>query len=116
MIELRKARRYQLNAPVLFSCQRSGGKLQVSEGVSRDISMRGIFVLAADAPAVGAHIELDAYLPAVSGQGRTVKLHAEGRVLRVEVQGAPATGFAAEVSFQPEPESGDTILSPTKIQ
>lgn len=116
MIELRKAKRYQLNAPVLFSCQRSGGKLLVSEGVSRDISMRGIFVLAADAPAVGMYIELDAYLPASSGQGRTVKLHAEGRVLRVEAQGGPATGFAAEVFFQSEPQSGDTILGSVNIQ
>ena len=114
--DLRKANRYQLNAPVLFSCKRSHGKLHEAEGVTRDVSAKGIFVLGAEAPEVGAYIELDAFLPAVRGRGKTVKLHAEGRVLRVEELAGAGMGFAAEVLFQPEPQSGDTILSPTKIQ
>jgi hypothetical protein len=111
--EFRKVKRYKLSAPVLFLWERSDGKLQESQGVTRDISMRGIFVLTAKVPEVGAYIELDAYLPAVSERGKTAKLHAEGRVLRVEALGA-TTGFAAEAFFQTEPQSVDTIL--TKIQ
>ena len=116
MPELRKAKRYQLSAPVLFLWERSDGKLQESEGVTRDISMRGIFVLTARVPEVGAYIELDAYLPAANGREKTVKLHGEGRVLRVEAQGARRMGFTAEVFFQPEPQSEETVLGPTKIQ
>ena len=114
--EFRKANRYQLSAPVLFTWQRSDGKFQASEGVTRDISMRGIFVLAAEVPEVGAYIEVDAHLPALSGRGRTVKLHGGGRVLRVEKQLRPVGGFAAEVFFQSEPESVDTVLGFPKIQ
>ena len=119
--ERRKAKRYQLSAPVFFSWERSDGKLQACEGVTRDICMRGIFVMAADVPEVGAYIELDAYMPAVSERGRTmrgrtVKLHGEGRVLRVEAELRAGRGFAAEVFFQSEPQSSDTVLGPLRTQ
>lgn len=113
-VESRKAKRFQLSAFVLFSWRRSDGTYQEAEGVTRDISMRGIFVLAANVPEMGANIELYAYLPALSEQGKVTKLHADGRILRVEQQGATGKGFAAEGFFQLDPP--DTDLAPTALQ
>lgn len=111
--ELRKARRYPLSASVHFSWLDSDGKLQQSEGVSRDLGMRGIFVLATGAPSVGTYVELDAYLPATH-PGKAQRLHAKGKVLRVEQQGRVTKGFAAEVLFQPEPR--EAVLAPAAVQ
>jgi hypothetical protein len=111
--EERKSNRYRLTVPVLFSWKDSHKSLQSSEGLTRDISMRGIFVLTADLPQEGACIELDAYLQTVGVRDKLVRLRAEGRVLRVE-QRAAGRGFAAEVFFQPEP--AETVAIPRSIQ
>ncbi len=109
--ELRKTKRYQLNAPVRFSWEGSDGQSQMFEGVTRDISMRGVFVLSAALPQVAACLELDVYMPAVSARGRAVKLHGEGRAIRIEPQLREGRGFAAEIFFESEPQSGERILN-----
>jgi hypothetical protein len=113
MHELRKANRYQLTALVFFSWRHPDGRFLQLTGVTQDISMRGISFLTADAVEVGAYIELDVYLPSLHRQGRGMKLHGEGTVLRVESLSIVEKKIAAEVMFESEPEA--TLLAASLI-
>ena len=113
-MDLRRTNRYRVSAPAFFCWEPPGGILQQGKGTTRDISATGVFVAAERTPSVGLHIELDVYLPAVSGRPRSVQLHGEGKVLRVEGREGAPTGFAAEVLFQTESSGGPTILSGAK--
>lgn len=61
-------------------------------------------------PSPGAHIEVDVYLPPLSPTARSVQLHGEGRVLRVNPAGTDPPGFAAEVLFHTESSDAAFIL------
>jgi hypothetical protein len=106
-IELRKASRYRLSAPALFLWAPQDGPPQTGEGITRDISTSGVYVLAESSPPVGARVQLDILLPKLADASPGMHLHGEGVVLRVEpggAKGAVATegGFAAAVQFYPE--------------
>lgn len=111
-MELRKGKRFNLAAPAFFCWERSDGTLQDNQGTTRDISSRGVFVICSSSPPLGAHVELEVYLPARNGMPRAVQLHGEGEVLRVDRDGDRAKGFAAEVIFQTENSNGMTVLNP----
>ena len=115
-MDLRRTNRYRVSAPAFFCWEHPDGSLQQSKGTTRDISAIGVFVAAECAPSPGLHIELDVYLPAVSGRPRSVQLHGEGKVLRVEGRKGAPTGFAAEVLFQTESSGGSTIRTDAKTQ
>ncbi len=112
--EHRKVKRFRLSAPVLFSWQDGEGEPRRAEGMTRDISLRGLFVLAAEVPDLGAYVEVDAYLPPVNGRGKTFRLHGDGKVLRIEQRAGGEPRFAAEVFFQTEPD--ETVAGPQRIQ
>ena len=80
-MELRKATRYRLNAPAFYWWESADGTLQEAQGITRDISDRGVFILAKQAPPAGVRVEVDVYLPAVSAAARSAQLHGEGAVL-----------------------------------
>lgn len=106
-IELRKAKRYRLNAPALFLWAPHEGKPQSGQGVTRDINASGVYILADVLPPVGALVQLDILLPKLVDPGFGMSLAGEGVVLRVEPQGpkganASEAGFAASVQFYPE--------------
>jgi len=115
-MELRKSRRYHLTAPAFCWFKRSDGTLQEAQGTTRDISDRGVFVVAELLPFPGAHVELDVYLPSAGLTPRSVQLHGEGIVLRVGEVGTSQSGFAAEVLFQTESYDAATVLGPKGIQ
>lgn len=110
----RKTRRFRLSAPVVFSWRESNGGWHKGHGVTRDIGVGGAFVAAASLPVAGAYVVLDAYLPNVSGRERERRLHAEGRVVRVEQQGAGGGGFVAEGSFELETKETDMTEQETQ--
>jgi hypothetical protein len=62
MLELRKARRYQLSEIVVFSCERADGEVVQMTGVTHDLSTSGISFVFTDAVEIGARFELDLYL------------------------------------------------------
>lgn len=78
--------------------------------------MGGAFIVTDKGPHLGAPVGVDIYLP-IDISGKTVELHGEGKVARVEQSGESGPGFAAEVMFQTrasnEPAAG---LVPTKAQ
>src|SRR5271167_4431287 len=100
VMELRKAKRYRLEGPAHFSWEGLNGMLQEAEGATRDISLRGIFIFADLAPQPEAYVEVDVYLPSVTGSPKAVHLHGEGKVLRIEERRGAVQGFAADVVFQ----------------
>lgn len=111
----RQATRYRVSAPAFFAWQRADGTLQEAQGTSRDISERGVFILAQELPVPGTHVELDVYLPTVTGGPRSTQLHGEGTVVRTSGQGARESGFAAAVVFRTE-SSGPPLVEPERIQ
>ncbi|MGD0157999.1 MAG: hypothetical protein ABSB50_18065 [Terracidiphilus sp.] len=107
VIELRKAKRYRLSAPVFFLWGPQEGKPQSSQGVTRDINTSGVYILADKLPTVGTLIQLDILLPKLDEPGFGMSLAGEGVVLRVEPHGSQGAGtskagFAASVQFYPE--------------
>jgi hypothetical protein len=116
VMKLRKPKRYRLEAPAHFSWEGMNGMLLEAEGATRDISLRGIFILADLAPQPEAYVEVDVYLPSVTGSPKAVHLHGEGKVLRVEKRTGVVQGFAADVVFQTDTSDGETILNPRKVQ
>jgi hypothetical protein len=95
--ERRTALRYPLRLPVVFSWQDDNGRLQGSDGYSRDLGSRGIYVQAEVAPPLGVSVEMNVFLPRPEHSSRPSEIHAIGRVVRSERQGsAPkGCGFAA---------------------
>ena len=68
LMESRKTLRFPLEAWVAFSWKDDNGMEQRAKGRSRDISERGVFVLANNCPPVGVKIALRIYcrrLPAL---------------------------------------------------
>lgn len=115
-MELRKATRYRVSAPAFYWWQRADGTLQEAQGISRDISDRGVFILAKDLPPPGVHVELDVHLPAVTETSRSAQLHGEGTVVRTSGRSAEESGFAAAVVFHTESSDGAPVLGPGRIQ
>lgn len=114
MQELRLSNRYQLAALVFASWRNTDGTISKLAGVTRDISMRGVSFLTSATVEVGTCVELDVYLPFPSSQGRGIKLHGIGAIVRVEPLGPVEKRVAAEVLFESEPEG--TLLSAGSIQ
>ena len=115
-MELRKATRYRVSAPAFYWWQRADGTLQEAQGISRDISDRGVFILAKELPPPGVHVEIDIHLPAVTGTSRSAQLHGEGTVVRSGGRGAEESGFAAAVVFHTESSGGPPVVGPERIQ
>jgi hypothetical protein len=97
VLERRGAMRFRLRLPVVFSWRDARDAVQGSEGYSRDLSSRGIYVQSELAPPAGASVEMYVLLPQPEYQIHPAELHTQGRVVRIE--GPPASsqpfGFAA---------------------
>jgi len=115
-MELRKATRYRLNAPAFYWWESADGTLQEAQGITRDISDRGVFILAKQLPPPGVRVEVDVHLPAVSTAARSAQLHGEGIVLRTCEAEAKESGFAAAVVFHAECSDAATVLGSRKVQ
>ena len=115
-MELRKARRYRLSEPAVYCWERADGTLQEAQGITHDISDRGVFILAKELPPVGKIVELDVHLSTVTGTARAAHLHGEGTVVRTSGRGAKESGFAAAVVFQTESSDAATVLASRRVQ
>lgn len=109
--DIRRERRYGIAAPVTFWWPGSDGSVQSADGITLDISGRGVLVMASDCPPAGALVQMTVILRRSDGSGRGMTLNAEGVVLRVEGgdresgTGERSKAFAASVQFYPEARS-----------
>ena len=106
-IELRKASRYRLNAPICFLWAPQNGPLKSGQGVTRDINTSTVFVQASSSPPVGSLVQVDILLPKLASDGMGMHLMGEGIVVRIEPRSTNEEslvlgGFAASVQFYPE--------------
>lgn len=103
----RHGTRYEVAAPVTFWWLCADGSIHSGEGVTRDVSNRGVSVIAKECPPVKALIQMTIALPGSWENGRGITLHGEGTVVRVgNSEGAtgprPSSEFAALVQFYSE--------------
>ena len=112
-IELRKAKRYRLSAPVLFVWPPQNGKPHSGQGVTRDINTSGIYVLTDAMPPIGARLQMEIVLPKLVDTSPGMHLQGEGVVLRCEYGDDSRRGFAASAQFYPD--AADAVLSQLKV-
>jgi len=115
-MDLRKATRYPLNAPVFYWWESADGTLQEAQGVTRDISDRGVFIVTRHLPPAGVRIEMDVHLPSVSSAARSAQLRGEGTVLRSSEAEGGEPGFAAAMVFHAESSDAAAVLGSRKVQ
>jgi len=82
--ERRKQNRYRLAVPVLFTWRKARQAEVESLGLTRELSTRSAFVLTAVPPPLGADVEFKAFFPPLAGSAAAMRIHGEGRVVRVE--------------------------------
>jgi hypothetical protein len=109
-MERRATIRYVVEVPVRFQWKREG-KMQEGEGLTRNISRDGLFVVGNLSPQVGDITSLEVSLRSVESPAPGVRLKAKGEVVRVE-----GNGFAVEgrVAFARPGEATGLIGSGSK--
>jgi hypothetical protein len=95
-MELRKEMRYRLDAPAVFSWEGPRHRRFQGEGITRDVSVQGAFILTATVPPPDCPIQLDLLLPSVGGFISTMRISGKARVIRIEhpAGGEWVRGFA----------------------
>jgi hypothetical protein len=94
----RRTIRFPLQTAVTFSWTNGNGQHQQGEGLSRDVSEHGAFVIAPHCPPVGSHVALKIALEGVPDEIGPLPVEVQGAVLRVEQSPAETGkgGFAIE--------------------
>jgi hypothetical protein len=83
-MEMRNQIRYRLDAPALFSWEGVHHRRFQGEGITRDISVQGAYILTATIPPPDCPILVDLHLPSLSGMKATMRITGKARVIRVE--------------------------------
>ena len=83
-MEMRKEIRYRLDAPAVFSWEGARHRRFQGEGITRDISIEGAFILTVTMPPPDCPIQVDLLLPSLSGMKGMMRITGKARVLRVE--------------------------------
>ena len=97
MTNVRKNVRYQLQVPAVSRWKDGGnGDEHRVEGRTRDISVRGAFIYAQVCPPEGETVKVNMVLATIPNSARSLRLNAEGRVVRSEqpTGGEGTGGFA----------------------
>jgi hypothetical protein len=108
LVDLRSAIRYRLTAPVMFSWKGPGARRLRAKGLTRDISVAGVFVLASSCPPPDIMVMMEILFPSFWIGHHPLKLVTEGRVIRVEhpAVNGPDDGFAVFTEGLAVPEGG----------
>jgi PilZ domain len=104
MRHVRMSTRYRLREIVEFSCVKDRLAPAVMMGITENVSKAGILFLTGEQIENGSRISLDICLRATDQDSGTVKLHAEGLVVRVEATGFSTNRVAAFVQFRDDPD------------
>lgn len=108
----RRNLRFPIEAEAVFWWSDQEGKYQEATGRSRDVSIRGAFILAPVCPPIGVAVEIIVLIPSFSNLRGGLRI--AGRVVRVEDAGfdAASRGFAAwgdGASFAEGEHDGDEL-------
>jgi hypothetical protein len=83
-MEMRKEIRYRLDAPAVFSWEGARHRRFQGEGITRDISVQGAFILTATMPPPDCPVQVDLLLPSITGVNGMMRITGKARVIRVE--------------------------------
>jgi hypothetical protein len=85
-MEMRKEMRYRLDAPALFSWESAHHRRLQWEGITRDVSALGAFIVTPTCPPVEASVQVEVVLPFLTlmGAKTDIRIRGEARVVRVE--------------------------------
>src|ERR1700730_1486358 len=81
---MRKDIRYRLDAPAVFSWEGARHKRFQGEGITRDISVQGAFILTATMPPPDCPVHVDLLIPSVTRVMNTMRITGRARVIRLE--------------------------------
>jgi hypothetical protein len=120
LMERRTQFRYLMSARAVFSWEGPEQKRFQGEGVTRDISPKGAFILTLSCPPAHAAVHLELFLPPFHGIVATARIRAETQVVRVEqappgeqqsgfAVGSPGFSFSSGVEL--DFESGSSVTS-----
>jgi hypothetical protein len=95
-MELRKEVRYRLDVPALFYWDNIEKRRLHGEGITRDISVFGAFIVSPTCPPVEVPLLFEVILPSLPGTMPVVRIKGEARVVRVDHPdaGQGENGFA----------------------
>jgi len=95
-VERRKHYRYRLGVPVMFFWKDARDTQHKGIGLTRDISVRGLFAFTTSPPPLESEVKLKAFLPPGGSAVAPLQIHGQGRVGRVDAahRGEPRAGFA----------------------
>src|ERR1700704_2002304 len=95
-MEMRREMRYRLDAQALFSWESAQHTRLQGEGITRDISVFGAFILTPTCPPIDVPIQVEVVLPSLTGLKPVVRVSGAARVLRVDhsSNGEGENGFA----------------------
>lgn len=96
MLERRTARRYPVTTIVQYRWRATLLPLESYEGRTRDISTKGVFVVADARPPLGSYVYIAVFHRDQINELR-ICLRGEGLVVRVDSVGHPDRGFAASL-------------------
>ena len=91
-MDQRQSKRYQLKTAVKFSWESPQDGICRGEGVTRDISPSGVFVLTHNRLPLGTTVKLEVVLPSSRKEASGASLRTRGRVVRSEQLGFAALG------------------------
>ena len=93
---MRREIRYRLDAPAVFSWEGLGRRYFQGEGITRDISVQGAFILTATMPPPDCLVQVDLLLPSLTRMSAVMRITGRARVVRVEHTrpGVRVYGFA----------------------
>jgi hypothetical protein len=83
-MEMRRELRYRLDFPALFSWNNADHRRLHAEGITRDISVLGAFIVTATSPPVETQVEVEVVLPSFLGKKSVIRIKGEARVIRLE--------------------------------
>ena len=83
-MELRSRVRYRLGTRVVFTWDDPNDTALKGVGITRDISLMGVFIFSSACPAVDATVQLNIFMPPFQKGAPGTRIAAEGTVLRVE--------------------------------
>lgn len=83
-MELRSAFRYGLSAPAHFSWEIADRGRVHGEGITRDLSTQGAFVVTSTCPPMQTAVHVEIALPSLPGMRTAICLTGMARVVRVE--------------------------------
>jgi hypothetical protein len=99
-MERRLSLRYPLRVEAIFAWDDEMGQHRERHGHTRDVGRKGAFIFATECPPSGAVVALSVFLPASSRETGTMRIEAQGRVVRAEAEVGAAAGGGFAVSHQ----------------